>query len=104
MAPESLYSKTPWRKKAIPGTESGKMRFCQAKFFMLDDKEESPYPSSVIGSVNKTSKELFHLFNQMSELAKKGGDPLFVDNCYCETLSSLATALKLRSLILGTTP
>lgn len=104
MAPESLYSQTSWYKIASPMTVFRKMRFCQAKFFMLDNHDESAFPQSVIDSVNKTARELLEHFNEMSELGKKGGSGIVVDNCYHETLSSFANALKLRSQLLGTSP
>jgi regulator of replication initiation timing len=104
IAPESFYCQTSWYKLAPPGTVSKGKRFCQPKFFMLENHNESDHPQSVIDSVNKIAKELSDHFNGMSELGKKGGDVLLVDACYHETLSSMANALRLRSQLQGTLP
>ena len=104
MAPEKLYSLAKWYKMAPPGTVLRKKRFCQPKFFMLDSQDEAAYSQSIIVSVNKTAKELHDHFDEMSELGKKGGDAILVNNCYHRTLSSIANALRLGSQFQATSP
>lgn len=97
IAPEALYSKTAWFNRAPPGTLFKKMRFCQAKFFVFGDHDESGFPQSMIDAVNKAAKELFDYFNEMSEYGKGGASGVLVDNCYKQTLTSFANAIKLRN-------
>jgi regulator of replication initiation timing len=96
MASESSYSQTKWFKMSPQGPWR-KKRFCQAKFFMLENRDESSFPSSMIFSVNTTARDLQNHFDQMSELGKKGASGVSVDNCYKETLSAFANVLRLRS-------
>jgi len=97
LADESQYCQTSWFKIAPPQTSFKKKRFCQAKFFIVGNRNVSGLPQSMNDAVNKTAMELRDHFDQMSNYGKQGASSTLVDNCYKETLASFANALKLKS-------
>jgi hypothetical protein len=97
IAPEALYSLTPWFKLTPAGAPFRRMRFCQPKFFIFGNNDETAFPQSMIDAVNKTSTEMATHFNEMSEYGKVGAAGILVDNCYRETLTSFANAIRLRN-------
>jgi hypothetical protein len=100
IAPQALYSRTSWFKltpTTLAGAPFRKKRFCQPKFFIFGNNDETAFPQSMIDVVNKTSTEMATHFNEMSEYGKEGGSGILVDNCYRETLTSFANAIRLRN-------
>ncbi len=97
IAPEALYSQTPRFKITPPGIPSRKMRFCQPKFFIFENRDEASFPQSMIDAVNKASTEMALHFDEMSEYGKNGAPSPVVDNCYRQTMTSFANAIKLRN-------
>jgi hypothetical protein len=97
LADESRYCQTPWFKITPPQTPFRKKRFCQAKFFIIGDRNVSGLPQSMNDAVDKTAMELQNHFDQMSNYGKQGASSTLVDNCYKETLASFANAFKLKS-------
>jgi regulator of replication initiation timing len=102
VAPEAQYSQTSWFKRT-PTTQGAapfrRMRFCQPKFFIFDNRDETAFPQSMIDAVNKASAEMALHFDEMSEYGKNGADSHIVDNCYRQTMTSFANAIKLRNQI-----
>ena len=100
IAPEAQYSQTSWFKRT-PTTPAGtpfrRMRFCQPKFFIFGNNDETAFLQSMVDAVNKTSTEMAMHFNEMSEYGKEGATGILVDNCYRETLTSFANAIRLRN-------
>jgi hypothetical protein len=97
LAPEPQYSQTSWFKRTPTGAPFRRMRFCQPKFFIFGNNNETGFPQSMIDSVNKTSGEMAAHFHEMSEYGKEGASGILVNNCYRETLTSFANAIRLRN-------
>lgn len=97
LADETQYCQTPWFKITPPKTPFKQKRFCQAKFFIIGDRNVSGLPQSMNVAVDKTAIELQIHFDQMSNYGKQGASSTLVDNCYKETLASFANAFKLKS-------
>ena len=97
LADESRYCQTTWFKITPPQTPFKKKRFCQAKFFIIGDRNVSGLQQSMNDAVDKTAMELQNHFDQMSNYGKQGASSTLVDNCYKETLASFANAFKLKS-------
>jgi len=100
IASKAQYTQTSWFKRT-PTTPAGapfrRMRFCQPKFFIFGNNDEAAFPQSMIDAVNKTSTEMATHFNEMSQYGKEGATGILVDNCYRETLTSFANAIRLRN-------
>ena len=97
LADETQYCQTPWFKITPPKTPFKQKRFCQAKFFIIGNRNVSGFPQSMNDTLNKTAMELQDHFDEMSNYGKQGASSTLVDNCYKETLASFANALKLKS-------
>ncbi len=97
LADESQYCQTTWFKITPLQTPFRKKRFCQAKFFIIGNRDVSGFPQSMSNAVDKTAMELQNHFDQMSNYGKQGASSTLVDNCYKETLASFANAFKLKS-------
>ncbi len=97
LADESQYCQTTWFKITPPKTPFKQKRFCQAKFFIIGNRDVSGFQQSMTNAVDKTAMELQNHFDQMSNYGKQGASSTLVDNCYKETLSSFANAFKLKS-------
>lgn len=97
IAPEALYSLTKWFKITPTGVPFRRMRFCQTKFFIFGSNDETAFAQSMIDTVNKASFEMAAHFDDMSQYGKKGANDILVDNCYRQTVTSFANAIKLRT-------
>jgi len=97
IAPEKQYSQTSWFKLTPPKTPFKKLRFCQSKFFIFGNRDEAGFPQSTIDAVNKASAEMTLHFNEMSDYGKNGAPAPVVDNCYVQTMTSFANAIRLRN-------
>jgi regulator of replication initiation timing len=100
IAPEAQYSQTSWYKRT-PTTPAAapfrKKRFCRPKFFIFRNNDETAFLQSMIDAVNKTSVEMAAHFHGMSKYGKEGASEILIDNCYRETLTSFANAIRLRN-------
>lgn len=100
IASEVQYSQTSWFKRT-PSTPAlapfRKKRFCQPKFFIFGNNDETAFPQSMIVAINKTSIEMATHFREMSKYGKEGATETLVNNCYRETLTSFANAIRLRN-------
>jgi hypothetical protein len=97
IADESIYSQTPWYRITPAGHPARRMRFCQAKFFIIGNRDEAKFPQAMIDAINKAARELHQHFDDMSKYGKEGASNVLVETCYRDTLASFANALRLRS-------
>jgi hypothetical protein len=102
ISPEAQYSKTSWFNRtptAPAGASFRKMRFCQPKFFIFGNRDETAFPQSTIDAVDKAASEMALHFNEMSDYGKNGATASVVDSCYMQTITSFANAIRLRNQI-----
>lgn len=85
----SKYSKSPW-------FHGGKKRFCQTKYFILGDSDESNLIPTIALQINSIANDMQKYFDKLSEYGKHGHNQAITDALFCDVLSAFSQCLGTR--------